>query len=50
MKGTSEERTERGMGGAREERREEASGGEIEGGREEEWEQGREGNFKVVYS
>ena len=34
MKGTSEEGTERGMGGGREDGRDEASGGGIEPGRE----------------
>ena len=47
MKGTSEERTERGMDGARER----GEGGSewrrgIEREREGAWEQGREGNFK----
>ena len=46
MKGTSEERSERGMDGARERGREEVSGGGIEREREGAWEQGREGNFK----
>ena len=49
MKGTSEERTERGMEAwtARgKEGREEVSGGGIERERVGAWEQGREGNFK----
>ena len=46
MKGTSEERTERGMGARGKEGREEVSGGGIEREREGAWEQGREGNFK----
>ena len=43
MKGTSEERTERGMDGARERGE---GGSEIEREREGTWEQGREGNVK----